>query len=307
MPGYLGTLAEFRRAYPSLFDKNRTDFSSHAAGLQKRVRPFVLRRLKKDVEDELPPKTIVDLPIELSDEQRRLYKQLLQGNEARSIRDSIKRDDYRRQSIHIFAMLTKLRHICNHPVLDRKDAQWTVQEAAKLEALEELLTEVAEGGHRALIFSQFTMMLDLIEKCLPDWGLRFLRIDGSTPHTQRQHLVDTFNSDRSYHCMLLSTKAGGLGLNLTGADTVILYDHDWNPANDEQAQDRAYRIGQTRKVTVYRLITKGTIEEKMLRYQLRKKALSEAVIAVDAEGVKNLTRDELLSLFTFDDSENPTQ
>ncbi len=169
-----------------------------------------------------------------------------------------------------------------------------------MEALQELLEEIVEGDHRALVFSQFTRMLDLIEACLPDWNVKALRIDGQTPPAKRQTIVDLFNADASYQCMLLSTKAGGLGLNLTGADTVIFYDHDWNPTNDEQAQDRAYRIGQKRNVTVYRLITKGTIEEKILRFQERKKALAEALIEEDKQGFKNLTREELLALFTLD-------
>ena len=303
LPGYLGTHSVFRATYPMLFNTAETTFGDQSGKLQARVRPFVLRRLKQDVAKELPDKLVIDRPVELSKEQRRLYKELLEGREVKDLKASIARDDYRSQSF-IFPMLTKLRLICNHPVLHTQKVEWTVAEASKLDSLQDLLAEVVEGGHRALIFSQFTKMLDLIQHCLPEWNVPFLRIDGSTPDSRRQGLVDTFNSDQSYSCMLLSTRAGGLGLNLTGADTVIFYDHDWNPANDEQAQDRAYRIGQTRNVTVYRLITKGTIEEKMLLYQTRKKALSQALVAVDEQGVKNLTREELIGLFTFEDSES---
>lgn len=302
MPGYLGTQGDFAKLYPMLFDKGPTYSGDQVEALQTRIRPFILRRLKTDVATELPEKILIDRPVELGEKQRQLYKDLLESQEIVSLRGSIATGEYHRQSIHIFAMLTRLRHICNHPVLHTKSSQWTVQESAKLDLLGGLLAEVIEGGHRTLIFSQFTVMLDLIQHWMKAWDARFLRIDGKTPVSQRQQFVDTFNSDKSYNCMLLSTKAGGLGLNLTGADTVIFYDHDWNPANDEQAQDRAYRIGQTRNVTVYRLITKGTIEEKMLRYQARKKALSQALIGVDEQGVKNLTREELLSLFTLDES-----
>ncbi len=300
MPGYLGDLSKFRETYPQLFDKRTAGHSANSETLRKRINPFVLRRLKKDVATELPDKIVIDRIVEPTAEQVRLYKALLAGAEATRLRENIAKDNYRTEGVSILALLMKLRQICNHPVLERKDSAWTIQEAAKLAALEELLQEVVEGEHRALIFSQFTKMLDIIENCLSQWKIQSLRIDGSTPATLRQGLVEKFNGDEAYHCMLISTKAGGLGLNLTGADTVIFYDHDWNPANDEQAQDRAYRIGQKRNVSVYRLITKGTIEEKILKYQERKKALSQALIGTDEQGFKNLTRDELLSLFTLD-------
>jgi len=175
-----------------------------------------------------------------------------------------------------------------------------VKDSGKLASLEELLEEVADGDHRALIFCQSTEMLDVIQAHLPDWGHTHLRLDGSTPGPKRQILVDTFNSGDA-RCFLISTLAGGTGLNLTGADTVIFYDHDWNPANDRQAEDRAYRIGQTRNVTVYKLITEGTIEEKIIERQERKMALAESVIGVDEQGFKDITKEELLELFKSPD------
>jgi helicase SWR1 len=173
-------------------------------------------------------------------------------------------------------------------------------DSGKLDLLQELIEEVVDGGHRALIFSQSTRVLDLIAHWFGQWGVTSLRIDGSTPALDRAKLTDTFNADASIDAFLLSTRAAGTGLNLVGADTVIFYDHDWNPANDAQAMDRAYRIGQTRNVTVYKLVSRGTLEEKILARQSEKLSLAEGVIGADAAGFKDLSRDELLDLFTLD-------
>ena len=142
-------------------------------------------------------------------------------------------------------------------------------------------------------------MLDIIGRFFKEWKLEFLRLDGSTAPSTRQELVDEFNGDERLTAFLISTKAGGTGLNLTGADTVIFYDHDWNPANDRQAQDRAYRIGQTRNVTVYRLVSVGTIEEKIIERQELKQTLADEIVGAD-EGFKDLTKEQLISLFQFD-------
>jgi SNF2 family DNA or RNA helicase len=297
----LGSEPEFRTRYPSLFDRRTTTFGQHATDLKKRVGPFVLRRLKKDVATELPEKIVSDRIVELSEQQVRRYKELLAGRDASRLRQSIEQNNYRKEGINILALMSKLRAICNHPVLESGDSTWTIEESAKLEAFQELLEEVVEGNHRALVFSQFVKMLDIIQQCVRGWGIPSLRIDGGTAPNLRQGIVDRFNQDETYRCLLLSTRAGGLGLNLTGADTVIFYDHDWNPTNDLQAQDRAHRIGQKQTVTVYRLITKGTIEEKILKYQERKIALAQALIEEDKGGFKNLTREELLSLFSFEE------
>lgn len=297
MPGYLGTHSDFCNRYPRL-DPRKKSQAGDIGQLKTRIKPFILRRMKKDVALDLPDKIIIYRIYELSAEQRRLYKQILEGNEVKELKFSIAHNDYAKKSVSILAILTRLRQICGHPQLVTGHDQWSVEDSAKLEALAQLLDEVVEGGHRALIFSQYTKMLDLIAPCLDGWKIRFLRIDGETPPAQRQQLVDAFNQDQSYAAMILSTRAGGVGLNLTGADTVIFYDHDWNPAMDSQAQDRAYRIGQTRDVTVYRLIMKGSIEEKMLAIQQRKKAISDSLVGVDEAGFKHLTSEELLSLFS---------
>jgi SNF2 family DNA or RNA helicase len=204
--------------------------------------------------------------------------------------------------------------VCNHP-----DLVYLSQDVAagkrivplagyetrsgKLPALADLLDQCRAGGHRALIFCQLTSMLDILEHFLSARGDVYTRLDGNTPGWARQALVDRFNADPSLLAFLLSTRAGGSGLNLQGADTVIFYDHDWNPACDRQAEDRAYRIGQTRVVNVYRLVTQGTLEEKIIERQRRKQQLADSIVCPDGSGLEHLTREELLSLFTFTPSD----
>ncbi len=177
-------------------------------------------------------------------------------------------------------------------------------ESGKLEHLWELIEEINEGEHRALIFCQSTQMLDIIEHHLTldlkAHNKTLLRLDGNTAQEKRGTLVDQFNNDQSIAIFLISTKAGGTGLNLTGADTVIFCDHDWNPANDNQAQDRAHRIGQTKPVTIYKLISKGTIEEKIIQRQALKQTLADEIIGADEQGFKDLSPEELLGLFKLD-------
>ncbi len=142
-------------------------------------------------------------------------------------------------------------------------------------------------------------MLDIIESCFEKWRVPCLRLDGSTPPATRQNLVDRFNHDERIRCFLISTKAGGTGPNLTGADTVIFYDHDWNPANDRQAQDRAHRIAQEKPVTVYKLVSIGTIEEEIIRRQEMKQELADEIVGADKGGFKEITKEQLISLFSY--------
>jgi DNA helicase INO80 len=172
-------------------------------------------------------------------------------------------------------------------------------DSAKLAYLEELLDEVVAGEHRALLFCRSTRMHQILERFLNEWGIKFLQLTGDTPTDRRQQLVDQFNSSPDITVFLLSM-AGSSGINLTSADTVIFYDHDWNPANDAQAMDRAYRIGQKKDVTVYRLVSKGTIEERILERQRAKQNLADEVIGADASGFKDLTKEELVGLFQLD-------
>lgn len=299
MPGYLGSRAEFGRNYST---GNSVDWPKVRDELSARIRPFVLRRLKKDVAQDLPEKLTIDHEVELTPIQVQLYKDILASDAYRAMIREIDAKGVARAQTHFLGILQKLRAVCNHPVL--ADDDWSLEDvrsedSAKLEYLEELLGEVVEGGHRALIFCRSTKMHPILTRCFDAWGIRYLRLYGETSTLERQRMVDQFNSTPDIPVFLLSM-AGSTGINLTGADTVIFYDHDWNAANDAQAMDRAYRIGQTRNVTVYRLISKGTIEERILERQRAKQSLADEVIGADAKGFKDLTKEELLSLFKLD-------
>jgi SNF2 family DNA or RNA helicase len=262
----------------SLFKKSDDDEKKRQMGIRKRVTPFILRRMKSQVLDDLPGKSEQVLMCELSDAQKKLYVALREqaASEAAVI---INDKGIARSKIHILALLTRLKQLCCHPALldDKKGSMVT---SAKLDLLGELLEEVKEGGHRALVFSQFTSMLAIIKKHLDENNISYLYMDGTTK--DRLQLTQKFNSDPSITCFLISLKTGGHGLNLTGADTVIHYDQWWNPAVEAQATDRAHRIGQTKAVTVYKLICKQTIEEKIMALQNKKRELFTALIDDDA-------------------------
>ena len=298
MPGYLGTQTEFGKTYGSA---GSIDWQSVREQLTSRIRPFVLRRLKKDVARDLPEKLTIDHEVELTRLQVQLYKDYLDSDAYKKMLNEIDANGIGRSQTHIFAMLSKLRSICNHPVLVNEDwsmAHVKAEDSAKLAYLEELLDEVVAGEHRALLFCRSTRMHQILGRFLNEWGIKYLQLTGDTPTDLRQRLVDQFNSSPDITVFLLSM-AGSSGINLTSADTVIFYDHDWNPANDAQAMDRAYRIGQKKDVTVYRLVSKGTIEERILERQRAKQSLADEVIGADAAGFKDLTKEELVDLFAL--------
>jgi superfamily II DNA or RNA helicase len=303
MPNYLGTRAKFKQKYGT--SNRKLDLIAVMKGkdsLKDKVYPFVLRRMKEQVATDLPEKNIIDKFVDLTKYQAHLYRELVESADcSRVIRDAVQ-GDVVNVSPQFLALLGKLRGLCNHPVLSIPDA--SIKEidhalSGKLMVLEEMMEEIVSGGHRVLIFSQYTRMLDIIQELFAKWNIGFLRLDGQTAIPQRMVLVNEFNSNDKYTAFLISTKAGGAGLNLTGADTVIFVDHDWNPANDRQAQDRAYRIGQTRPVTIYRLISTGTIEEKIIQRQEAKQTIADLIIGTDEQGFKNFTKEELVDLFTF--------
>lgn len=305
MPSFLGSRSNFRDTYGRDGRVNWDAVRGGAVPLGDRIHPFILRRLKQNVAKDLPSKQVIELSIELTAKQVLLYKKVLETPEYQKMVEEVNEKGVNRCYDAIFKVLTNLRHICNHPGLLTNEPVESVryEDSAKLDATKELMEEIIEGEHRALLFSQSTKMLDIIEHFFRQWKFSFLRLDGSVAGSVRQGLVDEFNSNESINCFLISTKAGGTGLNLVGADTVIFFDHDWNPANDRQAQDRAYRIGQTKPVTVYKLISKGTIEDKIIARQFAKQSLADEIIGADEQGFKDLTKEELLSLFTID--ENP--
>ncbi|CAK1596473.1 unnamed protein product [Parnassius mnemosyne] len=339
MPGLLGTERQFTARYsrPILAarDAKAAPHQLQAGALacealHRQVLPFLLRRVKEDVLRELPPKITQDYYCELSPLQRRLYEHFS--------RDHVPQD-LTHSHTHVFQALHYLQNVCNHPKLvltpEHPEAARVAQElaahhsslddihhSAKLPALKQLLldcgigisTTDAENGavvsqHRALIFCQLKKMLDIVEndllrRHLP--GVTHLRLDGSVPPHQRHAIVTRFNTDVSIDLLLLTTAVGGLGLNLTGADTVIFVEHDWNPMKDLQAMDRAHRIGQRKVVNVYRLITRDTLEEKIMGLQKFKLMTANTVISSENAAMETMGTDQLLDLFQLS-GQNPNQ
>ncbi|MEF2965964.1 SNF2 helicase associated domain-containing protein [Paenibacillus sp. M1] len=278
----------FDAVFPALFH-NRNQFNELSREqVAKRIRPFLLRRLKTDVLKELPEKIESVQASELQPEQKKLYAAYLAQLQQETLKH-LNEDSFEKNKIRILAGLTRLRQLCCHPALFVDGYGGS---SAKFEQLLEILEECLSSGKRVLIFSQFTEMLGLIGKELGYRGIPFFYLDGKTPPNERVELCDRYN-DGARDLFLISLKAGGTGLNLTGADTVILYDLWWNPAVEQQAADRAHRIGQKNIVHVIRLVTEGTVEEKMYELQQKKKDLIDEVIQPDQEALSTLTEQEI--------------
>jgi SNF2 family DNA or RNA helicase len=278
----------FDVVFPALFQDLKAFSNLTHSEVSKRVRPFMLRRWKSEVLQDLPDKTESIRPIELLPEQKKLYAAYLAKLQQETLKH-LSVDGYRKSRIKILAGLTRLRQICCHPALF---VQGYEGRSAKLEQLKELVEECLANRKRILIFSQFTGMLRLIGRELSAQGLPFFYLDGTTPTPERVELCSRFN-DGEMDIFLISLKAGGTGLNLTGADTVVLYDLWWNPAVEQQAADRAHRIGQKNVVQIIRLITQGTMEEKMYELQHRKKHLISNVLDPHEEAPSTLTEQEI--------------
>jgi SNF2 family DNA or RNA helicase len=287
----LGDLNRFEQRYATPIDRGD---SKAAARLRAAIHPFVLRRTKEEVAKDLPEKMEINQEIDLAPEQQKLYSQVLQEVRA-SVLGEIDKVGMAKAQIQILAALTRLRQVACDPRLLGLPRAFGDDDSAKLMALRELILQCYSSGHRALVFSQFTSMLSLIKKAFDEDGIKYEYLDGSTK--DRQERVDRFNSDPTMTVFLISLKAGGMGLNLTGADTVVHFDPWWNPAVEDQATDRAHRIGQSKVVTVYRLVAKGTIEEKIQELAAKKRALVDAVLTEDAGGAKKLTRADIDDLF----------
>ncbi len=290
MPSYLLNHNKFLKKFERPIVKNSDNTALKE--LSRYIRPFVLRRIKKDVLKELPDKIENKVTVQLTNEQKKIYLAYLQKIKG-EIEDEIRDKGFDRSHIKILAGLTRLRQICCHPSMFIEDYEET---SGKLLLLEELVNEAIEGGHRILLFSQFTSMLSIIKEMLEKNGIEYKYLDGSTNIMKRGKLVKEFNEGKG-DIFLISLKAGGTGLNLTGADTVIHFDPWWNPAVEEQATDRAYRIGQKNTVHVMKLITKGTIEEKIYKLQEKKRKLIEAVITPGETLVSKLSEEEIKDLF----------
>lgn len=289
LPGYLYTLGRFK----TVFDKPVKEGDSNALNtLKKMINPFILRRLKVDVLKELPEKIENKIIVELNKDQKEIYMGYLEKVKG-ELEMSYKEEGFNRSRIKILAALTRLRQICCDPSIFLENYTGS---SSKLELLEELLEELMEGKHRVLIFSQFTSMLKNIKLLLDRKDISYFYLDGSTKALKRIEMVDEFN-EGDKKVFLISLKAGGTGLNLTGADTVIHFDPWWNPAVEDQATDRAYRIGQTKTVHVIKIVTKGTIEEKIYALQELKKQIVEKVIQPGETLITKMTEDDIRSLF----------
>ena len=270
---HLGELwSIFHIVLPGLLPSKKEFMKLPADRVAQFIKPFVMRRKKEEVLTELPDLIEVVYKNELEDQQKAIY--LAQLQQMRDRLAQVTDQEFQRSRVEILSGLMRLRQICDTPALFMDDYQGA---SGKLDSLRDLLLQVADGGHRVLIFSQFKGMLEKIEKELPDLGLTSFKITGSTPAQDRQEMTKAFNQGER-DAFLISLKAGGVGLNLTGADTVILVDLWWNPAVEAQAIGRAHRMGQEQMVEVYRLITKGTIEEKIQELQEQKKHLVSQVL-----------------------------
>jgi SNF2 family DNA or RNA helicase len=271
MPGFLGSQARFTTLFRTPIEKQGDPERLHQ--LRARITPFMLRRTKALVAKELPPKVETVMRVELSGKQADLYETIRLGME-KTVREALSRQGLAKSQIMILDALLKLRQVCCDPRLLPLAAAAKVKTSAKLEQLMTLLPEMLAEGRRILLFSQFTSMLTLIEAELKKRQIPWVKLTGQSQ--KRDAVIEQFTSGQ-VPLFLISLKAGGVGLNLPQADTVIHYDPWWNPAAETQATDRAHRIGQTQSVWVLKLVAQGTIEERILALQERKAALAEGM------------------------------
>jgi len=291
IPGFLSDETRFRAVYRLPIEKEND--AARRTHLARRVRPFLLRRRKDQVAQDLPEKTEIVQKIELAGKQRDLYETIRLAMEAR-VREEVQKKGVHRSQIIILDALLKLRQVCCDPRLVPLEAAREVSESAKLDYLMDLIPTLIEEGRRILLFSQFTSLLALVQERLEAARIPWLLLTGDT--VDRSTPVNRFQAGE-VPLFLLSLKAGGSGLNLTAADTVILFDPWWNPAVEAQATDRAHRIGQTKPVFVYRLIAAGTVEEKMAELQSRKRELVQALLEEGTQGSLRLEKEDLDLLF----------
>ena len=288
MPGFLFSYSRFREEMEAPIMNKGDEEASES--LQKMIRPFVMRRLKKDVLSDLPDKIEKNMYAAMEGEQKELYaahvQRLLYSLSGQTEKE------YASNRIQVLAELTKLRQICCDPGLLFEGYRGG---SAKMQLCLELIRNACEGGHKVLLFSQFTSMLERLKEAMRKEKIQYYSLDGSTPKAKRLELAEAFNQDKT-QVLCISLKAGGTGLNLTGADIVIHYDPWWNVAVQNQATDRAHRIGQQNVVTVYRLIAKGTIEEKIVALQEKKKELAEQILGQEEMGLAALTKEALMEI-----------
>lgn len=289
MPGLLSSYDRFLEKYirqPTTSREEGMDL------LRRKVSPFIMRRMKRDVVEELPPVSEITYHCHLTDLQRGFYNSYA-ASAREELSKMVKKDGFDKVQIHVLATLTRLKQICCHPAIFAKENA-EIGDSAKYDMLMELIHTLIEGSHKAVIFSQYTRMLNILQGDLKQMGIPFEYLDGSSKN--RMGIVKRFNEDASIPIFLVSLKAGGSGLNITGADTVIHYDMWWNPAVESQATDRVHRIGQKKSVSAYKLVTLNTIEEKIVELQNRKKGIVKKIVSCDEEAIAKLTWEEVLEL-----------
>jgi hypothetical protein len=291
MPGFLGSAEGFSDRFEQPIQV--ANDGAVRDRLRRRIQPFIMRRLKTEVAKDLPPKTESVAWCEMEPGQAALYREVLEESR-RKVNESIEKMGFKRSRVSILAALMRLRQVCCDPRLLKMPPGTLLPSSAKLERFGQLVDDLVAEGHRALVFSQFTEMLELLKGEADRRGLNYLYLDGRTK--DRMGKVDEFNRPDGPPLFFISLKAGGTGLNLTAADYVIHYDPWWNPAVEDQATDRTHRIGQTRAVISYKLITRGTVEEKILSLQKRKKDLAAGVLGADSDFGKILTEEDIADL-----------
>ncbi|MEB0303155.1 DEAD/DEAH box helicase, partial [Mucilaginibacter sp. 5C4] len=284
-PGLLGTQQFFINEFVTPIEKKKDE--DKARKLQAIIKPFVLRRTKEQVATELPPKTETLLYCQMSEEQAEVYDKVKSEYRNELLR-SIEDGTYAKTQIQVLQGLIKLRQIANHPSMIDADYEG---DSGKFENVTHTLTNVLNGGHKVLVFSQFVKQLTIYRNHFDKEGIPYVYLDGSTQN--RGDVVKQFQEDKKTRVFLISIKAGGVGLNLTEADYVFILDPWWNPAVEQQAIDRTHRIGQTKNVFIYKFITKDTVEEKILALQQRKLSLSRALITTEDSFIKSLTADDI--------------
>ena len=291
MPGYLYSYRKFKELYemPIVKEENQWAISK----LKMLIEPFILRRTKSEVLTELPDKTISILNNEMQEEQLKLYMSYM-AETKKEVKEEIKTNGFEKSQIRILALLMRLRQICCHPSLFISNYKG---ESSKLNQCIELVKDAIASGHKILLFSGYSSMLEIIEGELKKENINYFKLTGQTKVGDRIKLVDEFNSNDDIKVFLISLKAGGTGLNLIGADMVIHYDPWWNLSAENQATDRTYRIGQKKNVQVYKLITKDSIEERIYELQEKKANLAKTMLSTETTFVNKLTKDDIMELF----------
>lgn len=289
--GYLFNYRKFKQIYevPIVKDNDTTLVNR----LKKLIGPFILRRIKKDVLTELPDKTITVLNNEMQGEQLDIYMSYL-AQAKQEVSLEIKKNGFESSQIKILALLMRLRQICCHPSLFIDNYKG---ESSKLNQCMQITKDAVEGGHKILLFSGYRSMFNILEKELKKEGIEYFKLTGQTKVSDRIKLVEEFNENDKIKVFLISLKAGGTGLNLTGADMVIHYDPWWNISAENQATDRTYRIGQKKNVQVYKLITKNSIEERIYELQQKKEKLIDSMLSTKETFVNKLSKEEIMELF----------